>query len=161
LVPRRLAELCLFWSRQHRDAQQQVGVYSLEAIPVHVDLVAAAVLNLEGLGDRGAKRLASRLRRVMVEQDPQVLAPVPETMQVRSKLLKRQLCAYIVEPLSGLRCRQMGRWRVDGARGSFCQLHARRKTIAKEAQQERAAKAKALGERRRSAAAAKRAPVLE
>jgi len=152
VVPLRLAELCLFWARAPRDAQQVVGVYGIEGRPIHVELIAAAILSLETLGEDGALRLAGKLRAVMAQQDPVELPYFPEEMLYRGKGKAKVRCAYMTDPAGKIRCSRSGSYSVRGARGSFCELHARRTVIAKEAQHERAQKAKALGARRRAAA---------
>lgn len=151
VVPLRLAELCLFWARAPRDPQQIVGVYGVEGRPIHVDLIVAAILSLETLPDAGALRLAGKLRSVMAQQDPVELPYIPDEMVYRTKDKAKLRCGYMTDPAGKIRCSRVGSYNVRGARGSFCELHARRTVIAKEAQYERAKKAKALGARRRAA----------
>lgn len=129
-VTKSVCALALFWRRRDDDA---LGVFaSLAELkrPVTVAHAAAAVALLHEIGVPGALRLAKRIDALCYE-DPMNMTwgfdEMPSSMHRRERPMKQ--CAYIIEPHSGAKCRNRGDFNVDGARGAFCHLHARRMAI--------------------------------
>jgi hypothetical protein len=128
-VGQRVAELSLFWQRRHDDALATLAGLVLIGRPVTVRHVLAAIEVLREHTDAGALRLARMLEARLVdrtdEKAPWYVEALPEDVTIRNKK-KRYGCAYFIEQTTKLPCRNVGKFLVPGARGTFCALHAHR-----------------------------------
>jgi hypothetical protein len=123
--------LCLFWRRRDEDALGILASRAQLKRPVTVAHALAAASLLREIGEAGALRLATRLERLCVTT-PLVVTwrhdELPARVR-RRETTKALQCTYKVEPHTGLKCKNPGAYLVDGTKGSFCELHARRTAL--------------------------------
>lgn len=122
--------LCLFWRRRDDDALGILGSRAEVGRPVTVAHAWAAVALLKEIGEAGALRLAKRIEVQLFEEPMNVTwhhDELPPGVRQRDVAMPR--CCYLIEPLSKLKCSYRGDYSVEGARGSFCELHARRTAV--------------------------------
>lgn len=122
--------LCLFWRRRDDDALGIFGSRAEVGRPVTVAHAWAAVALLREIGEAGALRLAKRLEVQLFEEPMNVTWHHDELPPgVRQREVAKPRCSYFIEPLTKLKCSYRGDYSVEGARGSFCELHARRTAV--------------------------------
>jgi hypothetical protein len=122
--------LCLFWRRRDDDALGIFGSRAEVGRPVTVAHAWAAVALLKEIGEAGALRLAKRIEVQCFEEPMNVTWHHDELPAgVRQRDVAKPRCSYFIEPLTKLKCSYRGDYSVDGARGSFCELHARRTAV--------------------------------
>lgn len=125
------ANLALFWRRRDDDALGILASRYALGYPVTVAHAQAAASLCREIGEAGALRLATRLERSCVATPMRVTwrhDDMPERVKRRASAKERQ-CTYKVEPHSKLKCKNPGPYLVEGTRGSFCELHARRTAL--------------------------------
>jgi len=154
--------LCMFFKQSDDDALSTLAGFSMAGVEVSESTVRAAQAQLNLHPAAGAKRLVLSLEKMLTKGVDlpdcwRVRDPLPEAVYRRPEGSARKLCSYVVNRDNELRCEHHANYAVAGARGSFCELHARRTAIRKEREREAAAKARALGEQRRAATAKKKA----
>lgn len=130
-ISKRTAELCLFWQRSEGDALAILsGTVLIKGI-ASVKQIEAACLVLDSHKSEGADRLAQRLRRLMIttsETMPHYIDRLPPTVQKREQRDcngndKSLACAYVI--MAHRQCGNRGLFKVEGARGTYCPVHAR------------------------------------
>lgn len=133
-----MVNLCLFWRRRDDDA---LGILaSLHAVGrvVTVAHALAAAALLREIGEPGALRLAARLEK-LAWSVPMTVSwrhdPMPASVSRRERPL---MCTYYVDPQTKQRCGNRGDYMIQGARGSFCELHARRTVLRRSRQKKNA-----------------------
>lgn len=130
-IGKRTSELCLFWQRSEGDALAILAGLALMKGCATVKHVKAACAILEARTDDGARRLAHRLRRATittVDNVPWYVNQLPPTVERREQHyangdVASRACAYIIIP--GHQCGNHGMFKVKGAHGSYCPVHAR------------------------------------
>lgn len=130
-VTKGMANLALFWRRRNDDALGVLASRHALKYPVTVEHAQAAAVLLREIGEAGAVRLAARLERLCVATPMRVTwrhDEPPARMRSRASTKERQ-CTYKVDPHSKQKCKNAGLYLVDGTRGSFCELHARRTAL--------------------------------
>ena len=129
-VPKAWINLALFWRRRDDDALGVLASRAEVGRPVTVAHAWAAVALLKEIGEPGAVRLAKRIE-VQCFEEPMHITwhhdEMPSTVRRRDTPMPR--CAYFIDPHSKLKCSYRGDYSVEGARGSFCELHARRTAV--------------------------------
>lgn len=121
--------LALFWRRRDDDALGILASRAALKLPITAAHARAAVALLREIGEPGALRLAKRLEAVLVERPMVVTWRHDELPSIIHPREGDKPCSYVIEPHTGLKCRNRGAFAVDGARGSFCELHARRTAV--------------------------------
>jgi hypothetical protein len=121
--------LALFWRRRDDDALGVLASRAQLKRPITVAHARAAAALLREIGEPGALRLAKRLEAVLVEQPMVVTWRHDELPSIIRPREGAKPCNYTIEPHTGLKCKNPGAFAVDGARGSFCELHARRTAV--------------------------------
>lgn len=131
-ISKRTAELCLFWQRTEGDALAILsGTVLIKGI-ASVKQIEAGCLVLDSHKSDGADRLAQRLRRLTIttsDTAPNYIDKLPPTVEKREQRDylgndKTLACAFTIMPHR--QCGNRGLFKVEGARGTYCPVHARR-----------------------------------
>lgn len=137
---KRSGELALFWQRRENGPLATLAGLILLKRPVTVRHVEEAIAELQEYGTDGANRFAWQLWCRIVDRSdekiPWYVTVLPDSVSRRRNAKKDYACAYIIERLTGLQCRNKGAFAVPGARGTFCALHAHQ-TVSRVARKQR------------------------
>lgn len=130
-IGKRTASVALFWRREDTDALAVLASRIIMKLPVLVRHIDAAIEVLRTYQEPDAIAFARRLGyltldRSFLKPEWHTYTP-PNSVYPRKKVKHYEYaCSYFIEPTTRLQCSRPGTYVVDGARGTFCPLHAKR-----------------------------------